>query len=43
MGAAGYLFKPQTRKGPVFIAPVNSGAPTITFPDGRTFMDRKIN
>ena len=32
---AGYIYKPQTRKGPVFIAPTNEGVPTITLPDGR--------
>jgi len=32
---AGYVYKPQTRKGPVFLAPDNAGTPTITLPDGR--------
>lgn len=32
---AGYIYKPQTRKGPVWITPTNEGPPTITLPDGR--------
>ena len=39
---AGYIYKPQTRKGPVFIAPNDAGrAPTITGADGRVFTARR--
>jgi len=31
----GYIYKPQTRKGPVWITPTNEGAPTIKLSDGR--------
>lgn len=33
---AGFIYKPSTRKGPVFLAPTaSSEAPTITLPDGK--------
>ena len=33
---AGFIYKPSTRKGPVFLAPsASSEAPTITLPDGK--------
>jgi hypothetical protein len=36
MGAAGYLYKPATRKGPVVIVPNDGPAPTITLANGQT-------
>jgi len=35
MGAAGVLYKPETRKGPVVIVPSDGPAPTMTLADGR--------
>lgn len=32
-----YIYKPVTRKGPVWITPTNEGPPTIKLPDGRVF------
>lgn len=36
MGAAGYLYKPDTGKGPVFIVPNDGPPPTITLANGQT-------
>lgn len=38
----GFIYKPQTRKGPVFIAPFNAGtAPTITGSDGKVYTAKR--
>jgi len=36
--AESYIYKPATRKGPVFLAPVDSGPPVITGPDGTKYV-----
>jgi len=33
----GIIYKPQTRKGPVFLSDIEGSPPTITLADGRTF------
>lgn len=35
--AASYIYKPATRKGPVFLAPDDRGAPVIIGPDGTEY------
>lgn len=42
MGAAGYLYKPNTRKGPVLLVPIElKSPPTITLPNGQVVTARK--
>jgi len=42
MGAAGYLYKPNTRKGPVLIVPNElKSPPSITLPNGQVVTARK--
>jgi hypothetical protein len=43
MGAAGYLYKPDTGKGPVLIVPNDGPAPTITLANGKTISAVKGN
>lgn len=39
----GYIYKPQTRKGPVFLAPQDLGPPVITGPDGTEYVGERAD